>query len=196
MHSSAPVGNSINDFISKDDFSLHYTSIDDAAKILLSLGRGARMTKVDLKSAFRMIPVCKEDWQFLGIKWRSRFYVDTCLPFGLRSAPFLFNQFADVLEWILRNNYGLHWLIHYLDDYFLAGPPNSTLCKNHLHCLVSQLHWTSSKVQQPYSSSLVWNYTRSSKNTATKDKVEQNSRRIDTLAAAQKNDNYFHSLVN
>ena len=48
MHLSAPAGNSINDFISKDDFSLHYTSIDDAVKILLSLGRGARMAKVDL----------------------------------------------------------------------------------------------------------------------------------------------------
>ena len=136
MHLSAPAGNNMNDFISKDDFSLHYTSIDDAVKILLSLGRGARMAKVDLKSAFRMIPVRKEDWQFLGIRWRGRFYVDTCLPFGLRSAPFLFNQFADVLAWILQNNYGLHWLIHYLDDYFLAGPPNSTLCENHLHCFL------------------------------------------------------------
>ena len=73
MHLSAPAGSSINDFISKDDFSLHYTSIDDAVKILLSLGRGARMAKVDLKSAFRMVPVRREDWQFLGIKWRGRF---------------------------------------------------------------------------------------------------------------------------
>ena len=70
------------------------------------------MAKVDLKSAFRMAPVRKEDWQFLGIKWRDTFYVDTCLPFGMRSAPFLFNQFADALQWILRDNYDLHWLIH------------------------------------------------------------------------------------
>ena len=46
MHLSAPAGNSINDFISKDDFSLHYTSIDDAIEILVSLGRGARLAKV------------------------------------------------------------------------------------------------------------------------------------------------------
>ena len=83
-----------------------------------------------------MVPICKEDWQFLGIKWRGRFYVDTCLPFGLHCAPFLFNQFADVLEWILWNNYELHWLMHYLDDCFLAGPPITTLCKNHLHCFL------------------------------------------------------------
>ena len=75
------------------------------------------MAKVDLKSAFRIIPVRKQDWELLGIHWRNQYYVDTCLPFGLRSAPYLFNQFADALEWILRNNYSLQWVIHYLDDY-------------------------------------------------------------------------------
>ena len=66
------------------------------------------------------------------IKWRNRFFVDTCLPFGLRSALFFFNQFADALEWILRN-YGLHWPIHYLDDYFHA---ESSLCGEHLQCFL------------------------------------------------------------
>ena len=79
MHLSAPAGSSImiNDFISRNAFSLHYTSTDDAVKLLLSLGKGARMAKVDLKSAFRMVPVRKQDWQYLGIRWRDKFYVDT-----------------------------------------------------------------------------------------------------------------------
>ena len=95
------------------------------------------MAKVDLKSTFRMAPVRKWDWQYLGIKWRDKFYVDICLPFGLQSTPYLFNQFVDVLEWILQENYGLQWSIHYLDDYFLAGPPNSTSCDNHLCCFLN-----------------------------------------------------------
>jgi hypothetical protein len=110
MHLSAPAGYSINDFISCDDFSLHYASIDDAVKVLLSLGTGAKMAKVDLKAAFRMIPVRKLDWELLGMEWNGMFYIDTCLPFVLRSAPFLFNEFADTLEWILRNNYNLTWV--------------------------------------------------------------------------------------
>ena len=122
MHLSAPAGNIINDFISRDAFSLHYTATDDAVKLLLSLGKGARMAKVDLKSAFRMVPVYKQDWQYLGIRWRDKFYVDTCLPFGLQSAPYLFNQFADALEWILQENYGLKWLIHYLDAFLHRWP--------------------------------------------------------------------------
>lgn len=132
LHLSAPFKHSINDHISKDDYSLQYTSIDDAIRILSSLGPNAPMAKVDLKSAFRMIPVRPEDWELLGMYWNGQFYYDTCLPFGLRSAPYLFNQYADALAWILQNNHGLHWLIHYLDDYFLAGPPGSSSCADHL----------------------------------------------------------------
>ena len=54
-----------------------------------------------------MIPVWKQEWELLGIRWRNQYYVDTCLPFGLRSAPYLFNHIAEALEWILRMNYGI-----------------------------------------------------------------------------------------
>ena len=47
------------------------------------------MAKVDLKSAFRMVPVRRQDWELLGMKWKEAYYIDTCLPFGLRSAPYL-----------------------------------------------------------------------------------------------------------
>lgn len=46
--------------------------------------------------------------------------MDLYLPFGLRSAPFLFYQFSDALEWILRHNYGLEHVLHILDDFFIA----------------------------------------------------------------------------
>ena len=89
-HLSAPTGHSINDFISKDEFTLHYSSVDTATQILTKIGKGALLAKADLKSAFRMIPVHRCDWELLGIHWKQAYYVDTCLPFGLRSAPFLF----------------------------------------------------------------------------------------------------------
>ena len=136
MHLSAPIGQSINDHISKEQYSLQYASVDDAIQILTNLGKGALMAKVDLKSAFRVVPVHPTDWELLGMFWRNAFYIDTCLPFGLRSAPFLFNQYAEALQWILKNNYRLHWLIHYLDDYFIAGPPHSCSCQEHLNCFL------------------------------------------------------------
>ena len=82
--------------------------MDDATHMLSALGKGALMAKVDLKSAFTMVPVRRQDWELLGMKWKEAYYVDTCLPFGLRSAPYLFNRFAEALQWILQRNYGQH----------------------------------------------------------------------------------------
>ena len=35
--------------------------------------------------------------------WDGQYYYDKCLPFSLRSAPYIFNQLADAVEWILLN---------------------------------------------------------------------------------------------
>ena len=115
---------------------LKYCTIDNAITILNELGPGTLMGKIDLKIAFRLCPVSKEDWPLLGIYWQGNYYIDKSLPFGLRSAPSLFNQLASGLEWILVNNYGVHWLLHYLDDFFTVGPPGTDIChKNMQHML-------------------------------------------------------------
>ena len=53
------------------------------------------------------------------------------LPFELRSAPFIFNSVAEMVEWILLNSYNVCDL-HYLDDFFTAGPCDSNLCAQNL----------------------------------------------------------------
>ena len=128
LHLSAPEGLSINDFISKDEFSMHYSTLDDAVALLSRFKKGSMMAKVDLKSAFRMVPIQAVDWELLGMYWRGQYYVDTCLPFGLRSAPSLFDNYASALHWILENNYGAT-LLHYLDDFLLVGPPGQPTCQ-------------------------------------------------------------------
>eukprot|EP00731_Ephydatia_muelleri_P014011 Em0007g1321a len=95
-------------------------TMDHAVALLSQYGQDALMAKIDLKAAFRLIPVQAADWVHLGICWRRQFYVDTCLPFGLRSAPALFNHYAEALDWIMANNYGAQ-LLHYLDDFLLPA---------------------------------------------------------------------------
>ena len=136
-HLSAPHGNSINDYINPEDYTLSYCSVDDAYAILNLLGTGALMSKIDLKNAFRLIPVHPNDWNLLGICWRNKFYIDTCLPFGLRSAPFLFNQLSVAIHWILQHKYSVCHLLHYLDDFFTAGAPDSSECQNNLEAMLS-----------------------------------------------------------
>ena len=86
-HLSAPVGNGINDYIDSLDFSLQYSTIDDAIAICHRLGKGSLMAKADLKNAFRLCPVGLEDWHLLGIHRKNKFYANKCLPFGLHSSP-------------------------------------------------------------------------------------------------------------
>ena len=128
LHLSALDGHSVNDHINKEDFPVHYSSVDDAVALLSQYGQDALMAKIDLKAAFRLIPVQAADWVHLGICWRGHFCVDTCLPFGLRSAPALFNHYAEALDWIMANNYGAQ-LLHYLDDFLLVGPPGEDTCQ-------------------------------------------------------------------
>ena len=113
LHLSAPVGRTIDDFISHEALSLQYASVDDAVHMLIHLGRGAQMAKVDLKSAFCMVPVHMADWELLGICWNGLYYVDTCFPFSLRLVHYLFDQVASALVCILQHNYDIPNLIHY-----------------------------------------------------------------------------------
>ena len=109
--------------------------VDNAYAILNLLGTGALMSKIDLKNAFLLIPVHPNDWNLLGICWSHKFDIDTCLPFGLRSVPFLFNQLSIAIHWILQHKYSVHHLLHYLDDFFTAGAPGTSEC--HLDAMLS-----------------------------------------------------------
>ena len=51
---------------------------------------------IDIKDG-RLCPVQPEDYQLLGMFWQGQYYIDTRLPFGGRSSPFIFNNFADAL---------------------------------------------------------------------------------------------------
>ena len=111
---------SVNDKIPKHLCSLKYITIDEAIKGILQHGPGTLLAKIDIKSAFRLLPVYPGDRHMLGMHWMGGSYIDTCLPFGLCSAPKFFNIMADFLAWIVTQC-DVPFLIHYLDDFFNDG---------------------------------------------------------------------------
>jgi hypothetical protein len=119
---SYPLGLSVNDGIDKSEFPVCYSKVEDTIRLIVKIGKGALMANVDIKTVYRIIPIHPDDYYLLGMKWRKHFFIDLALPFGLRSAPFIFNSLADLFEWILVNNYLVPELLHYLDDYFTLGP--------------------------------------------------------------------------
>ena len=134
---SSPAGKSINDFIPSSESAVQFNHFDKAVEIVAKLGQGSLMAKLDIKSAFRLCPVRKSDWHLLGFSFQNLYFVDLCLPFGLRSSVNRFTQLADAVLWILQNNYNIVNSTNYLDDYFLAGPARRKTCSEHLDCAMN-----------------------------------------------------------
>ena len=87
---SSPEGFSVNDELDRALCSITYSSVDDAVAIIRTLGPGALLAKLDLREAYRIVPVHPEDRPRLGVRWRNDVYIDAAHPFGLRSAPKFF----------------------------------------------------------------------------------------------------------
>ena len=115
LYLSSPAGASVNDGIPKDVSSVQYMSLDDIIDGIMTYGRGTLMAKFDIESAYRIVPVHLDDRFPLGI--------DLALPFGLRSAQYIFSAVADLLEWMVRRNYHVAFLKHYLDDFHTFWVP-------------------------------------------------------------------------
>ena len=134
---SSPGGSSVNDRITAEDFSMQYITVDQIVRMVSKYGPGTLMAKFDVEAANCNIAVNPIDRFLLRMKWRGKYFVDLALPFGLRSAPYIFNSVADMVEWILLNPHHVSDLMHYLDDFITAGPPDSAQCSLNLHTALS-----------------------------------------------------------
>ena len=133
---SFPRDASVNDLIPDSEAEVSYAGITEAIDLVMKLGKGTLLAKFDLKRAYRLLPVRLEDRWLLGMRWKGQFYLDLAIPFGLRSAPQIFTRFADVLQSIFKQIGGVQNIQHYLDDFLIAGPPQSAVCEADLcNCL-------------------------------------------------------------
>jgi hypothetical protein len=64
--------------------------------------------------------------------WRDQYFIDLTLLFGLRSAPFIFDSVANMVQWILQHRYQVRYLFHYLDDFITLGPAASNECAENI----------------------------------------------------------------
>ena len=131
---SFPEGASVNDTIDPALCSLKYISVEQVAERTILLGKGSLIAKIDIKSAYRLIPVSPADRHYLGTEWKENIYIDAKLPFGLGSAPKIFNAVADALEWCVAAE-GVEIVYHYLDDFAVLGSPRSEQCHQSLELL-------------------------------------------------------------
>ena len=133
---SSPEGLSVNDGIEGESCSMKYLHLNEVTDEIVKSGKGTELAKMDIASAYRMVPVHPGGRPLLAVQWAGKIFFDTRLPFGLRSAPKSFTAVADTLQWIFRKR-GVTWVEHYLDDYSTIGPSGSGVCEQNLEVMLS-----------------------------------------------------------
>ena len=75
--------------------------------------------KIDIKSAYRCIPVRPADYHLLGLIHNNKVFFDAVLTFGLSSSCGIFETFSTAANWIAEDRIPelKSKLIHYIDDF-------------------------------------------------------------------------------
>lgn len=128
-HLSYPPSRSVNDFINPQFTSVQYSSFDNAVSIVKRLGPNALIAKMDIKSAFRLLPVYPGDFCLLGFTIGSNFYIDKAMPMGCSTSCSTFEKFSTFLHFLTEFEAGSNNLDHYLDDFFFAGLAETDDCQ-------------------------------------------------------------------
>ena len=121
---SHPYSGSVNDNIDESLRSVHYCSVQDVGQCLVSRygDGGAWLAKVDLADAYRIVPIRKPDWKFLGMYVEEEYYIDRMLPMGCSSSCQIFNRVSDCLKWMFYQYCPASAeMFNYLDDFLFIG---------------------------------------------------------------------------
>jgi hypothetical protein len=62
--------------------------------------------KKDIKSAFRLLPIYPGDFDLLGFKIGSNYYIDKCLPMGCSILCSTFEHFSTFIHWLVSQEHG------------------------------------------------------------------------------------------
>lgn len=119
-HLSAPFGLSVNDRIYRLEFVMKYENVNHAVRWINKYRKGCILSKVDIKNAYRILPVDSVDQDLQGIKLGNDIYFDKALAFGNRASGGIFCRFADVITWITMQQ-SIGSIIHYVDDFLIIS---------------------------------------------------------------------------
>ena len=140
---SFPPGEAVNDGMIRDNYlgktvKLTFPRVDDLALRIHTLGKSARMFKIDLSRYFRQLPLDPGDYSLMGYIIDKKLYFDKMLPMGMRTAPYIAQRVTNAIKHIHQQ---LHYfLLNYVDD-FLGAEHRDIIWQayNHLTWLLQQL---------------------------------------------------------
>lgn len=75
--------------------------------------------KVDITSAFKVMPIHPDLWYLFGVHWQEKYYFAVRLTFECKSSSKIYDMLSKAICWIFSNNYVIPYLI------YLISPPNA-----------------------------------------------------------------------
>ena len=115
--------------------------IPKVSDLFAQLGKGKFFSKLDLSYAYQQVPLEEESKKYVVINTHKGLFTYTRLPFGIASAPGIFQR---VIESLLQ---GIEGVIVYLDDILVTGITEEA----HLRALeevLSRLEWAGLQVKR------------------------------------------------
>lgn len=98
INMSSPHGNSFNENVMKNQIEkVKMSTAQEFSYKVRALGKGATMTKFDLRDAYKIIPARKEDWRLQGIKWLGKYFLETQMIFGATTSVSNFDRLGRAL---------------------------------------------------------------------------------------------------
>jgi hypothetical protein len=82
--------------------------------MISELRKSAKIAKLDISQAFRLLIVNPAEFDLLGIMFEGKFYIDKCLPMGCAISCPLFEKFSTFLHWLVQIKSGINTLDYYL----------------------------------------------------------------------------------
>lgn len=140
-----PLGISVNNFMEGTAQYFKYHTVDQVQDLIYP---NCYSCTVDIESAYRTVSINPQHRQVQGIRWvcdlKETLLLDTRLCFGIKSAPFIFNQISVfVVRCMMRR--GFRMIINYLDDFLCVGSTFDE-CQYAQEVLVHLLHYLGFKV--------------------------------------------------
>ena len=89
---SYPIGKSVNSHIDPQNCSVQYTSFDKVLNTVSTVGPNSLMGRMDVSSAFRLLPIHPKDFVLFGFKFNDNYFFDKCLPMGCSASCQLFEK--------------------------------------------------------------------------------------------------------
>ena len=120
---SRPLGSSVNCYAHSDSFK--FNTVDNACEHVKT---GYYMAKIDLKSAYRSVPIHSDHYPAAGLRWYFKgsdkpvYMYDTRLMFGASQAVGIFHRLSNAIVRIIEKYTAPGCIINYLDDFLIVAP--------------------------------------------------------------------------